>query len=139
MLLSKRRCFWHFISAKWEDLRQYYSDFPWNDYCFYVRDISLCAEHITEVIIPGMELYIPHTFSNTKAKKPWLNSACSHAVNDREALTNGTIVIDLLKLMPYIFQPVIMPNLFSNLLKTLSSIKNDKIFPILTLLMISGI
>ena len=31
-----------------------------------------------------MELYIPHTFSNTKAKKPWFNSACSHAINDRE-------------------------------------------------------
>ena len=32
-----------------------------------------------------MELYIPHTFSNAKAKKPWFNSACSRAVNDRKA------------------------------------------------------
>ena len=31
-----------------------------------------------------MESYIPHTFSNTKAKKPWFNSACSYAVKDRE-------------------------------------------------------
>ena len=30
----KQRCFWHLNSAKWEDLRQYYSDFPWDDYCF---------------------------------------------------------------------------------------------------------
>ena len=60
-----QRCFWHFNSAKWEDLRQYYSDFPWEDYCFHVRDLFLCAERITEVIISGMELYIPHTFSNT--------------------------------------------------------------------------
>ncbi|MPC40846.1 hypothetical protein E2C01_034419 [Portunus trituberculatus] len=30
------------------DLRRYYADFPWNDYCFHVRDPSLCAEHITE-------------------------------------------------------------------------------------------
>ena len=75
----------HFNSAKWEDLRQYYSDFPWDDYCFYFRDPSLCAERITEVIIFGMELYIPHTFSNTTAKKYWLNSACSRAVNDRKA------------------------------------------------------
>ena len=32
-----------------------------------------------------MELYIPHTFSNTKAKKLWFNSACSRAVKNREA------------------------------------------------------
>ena len=81
----KRRCFWHFNSARWEDIRQYYSDFPWDDYCFHVRDPFLCAERITEVIIPGMELYIPHTFSNNKGKKTWFNSACSRAVKDREA------------------------------------------------------
>ena len=32
-----------------------------------------------------MEAYIPHTFSNPKARKPWFNSACSHAIHDREA------------------------------------------------------
>ena len=80
----KQRCFWHYASAKWEDLRQYYSDFPWNDFCFRVRDPSLCAKRITEVIVSGMEAYIPHTFSNPKARKPWFNSTCSRAVKDRE-------------------------------------------------------
>ena len=83
--LLKQRCFWQLNSAKWEDLRQYHSVFPWNDYCFHVRDPSFCAERITEVIIYGMELYIPHSFSNNKAKQPWLNSVCSRAINDREA------------------------------------------------------
>ena len=32
-----------------------------------------------------MELFISHSFSNTKAKKPWFNSVCSRAVRDREA------------------------------------------------------
>ena len=82
---SKKRCFWHFNSAKWEDLRQYHSDFLWDDNCFHVRDTSLLTERITEVIVSGMDLYIPHTFSNTKAKKPWFNPACSRAVKDREA------------------------------------------------------
>ena len=54
-------------------------------------------------------------------------------------LTNGSVAIHLLKLMPYIFLPVIMTNLLSNLLKTLSLIENIKIFPTLTLLVISGI
>ena len=30
-------------------------------------------------------IIMPHTFFNTKTKKPWCNSACSRAVNDREA------------------------------------------------------
>ena len=59
--LPKRRCLRHYNFAKWEDLRQYYSDFSWNDYCFHVRNTSLCAEHITEVIVSGMKSYIPHT------------------------------------------------------------------------------
>ena len=37
------------------------------------------------MIISGMELHIPHTFSNTKAKKPWFYSACYRVVNDSEA------------------------------------------------------
>ena len=85
----KRRCFWHFK----------YPDFPLDDYCFHARDPSLCAE----VIVSGMELYIPHTFSNTKAKKPGFNSACSRAVKEERWLTNGTVTIYLLKIMQYIY------------------------------------
>ena len=80
----KRRCLWHFASASWGDLRRYYADFPWNDYCFRDRDPSLCAERITEVIVSGMEAYIPHSFSRPKPSKPWFNTACSRAIHDRE-------------------------------------------------------
>ena len=80
----RRRCFWHYDSARWEDMRQYFSDFPWNDYCFRVRDPSVCAQRITEVIVSAMEVFIPHTFSTPNAKKPWFNHACSRAVKDRE-------------------------------------------------------
>ncbi|MPC64530.1 hypothetical protein E2C01_058648 [Portunus trituberculatus] len=34
----KRRCLWRFTSASWGDLRKYYADLLWNDYCFRVRD-----------------------------------------------------------------------------------------------------
>ena len=78
-----RRCFWHYASARWDDLRSYFSDFPWNEYCFQVRDPSTCAERISEVIVSGMEAYIPHTFSTPNAKKPWFNHACSRAIKDR--------------------------------------------------------
>ncbi|MPC84926.1 hypothetical protein E2C01_079680 [Portunus trituberculatus] len=73
-----------FASASSGDLRRYYADFPWNDYCFRVRDPCLCAERITEVIVSGMKAYIPHSFSQPKPSEPWFNSACSHAIHDRE-------------------------------------------------------
>ncbi|MEJ1857831.1 hypothetical protein, partial [Escherichia coli] len=63
----------------------YYSDFPWNDYCFRTREASACAQRVTEVIISGMEAYIPRSFSAPNAKKPWFNLACSRAIKDREA------------------------------------------------------
>ncbi|MPC98281.1 hypothetical protein E2C01_093644 [Portunus trituberculatus] len=31
----------------------------WNDYCFRVRDPSLCVERISKVIVSGMGVYIP--------------------------------------------------------------------------------
>ena len=80
----KQRCFWHFNSASWDDLRGYYADFPWNDYCFRGRDASLCADRITEVIISGMEAHIPRTFSIPHARQPWFNYTCSRAIKDRE-------------------------------------------------------
>ncbi|MPC51034.1 hypothetical protein E2C01_044871 [Portunus trituberculatus] len=43
----KWRYLCRFASVSWGDLRRYYADFPWNDYCFRVRDPSLCAERIT--------------------------------------------------------------------------------------------
>ena len=70
----KQRYLWHFASASWADLRRYSADFPWNYYCFRDRDASLCAEHITEVIVSGMEAYIPHSFSRPKPSKPWFNT-----------------------------------------------------------------
>ena len=80
----KQRCLWRFASASWGDLRRYYADFPGNGYCFRVRDPSLCTEHITEVIVSGMEAYFPQSFSWTKPSKLWFNTACSRVIYDRE-------------------------------------------------------
>ncbi|MPC35471.1 hypothetical protein E2C01_028895 [Portunus trituberculatus] len=79
----RQRCIWRFASASWGDLKRYCADFPWNDYCFPVRDPFLCAERIPEVIVSSMEVYIPHSFSQPKPSKPWFNTACSRAIHDR--------------------------------------------------------
>ncbi len=62
----------------------YFSDFLWSDYCFQERHPLVCAQRITEVIVSGMEPYIPHTFSTPHAKKIWFNPACSRTIKDRE-------------------------------------------------------
>jgi exonuclease III len=82
---SARRRLWHYNAANWSDLRSYFFDFPWNDYCFRVGGPSDCAERITEVILSGMEAFIPYTFPSTKPTKPWFNSACSRAIRHRDA------------------------------------------------------
>src|ERR1044072_4676691 len=82
---SARRPLWHFGAANWSDLRLYFSDFPWKDYCFRGRDPSECAERITEVILCAMEAYIPYSFPSTKPNKPWFNSTCSRAIRCRDA------------------------------------------------------
>ncbi|MPC37533.1 hypothetical protein E2C01_031016 [Portunus trituberculatus] len=38
------------------DLRRYYVDFPWSDYCFRVRDPSFCAERTTETFFKNSTL-----------------------------------------------------------------------------------
>src|ERR1700755_106304 len=77
---TERKRLWHFGAANWSDLRSYFFDFPWNDYCFRGRGPSECAERITEVILSDMEAYIPYSFPSTKPNKPWFNSACSRAI-----------------------------------------------------------
>ena len=85
-----------------------------------------------------MELYIPHTLI-LKLKNPGLTLLVLVLSKIERWFTKGTVAIHMLKFMPYIFMLVIMPNLFSNFLKVLSSIENVIMFPILPLLVISGI
>ena len=66
----KRRCIWRFASHSWGDLRSYYAHFLWNDYCFRDRVSYLCAESITEVIVSGMEAYIPKSFLGVNLPNP---------------------------------------------------------------------
>ncbi|MPC20701.1 Myotubularin-related protein 2 [Portunus trituberculatus] len=68
--VPKHRCLWRLASACWGDLGRFYGDIPWNDYCFSgVRDPSLCAECMTEVVVSGTEASITHPFSHPKSSK----------------------------------------------------------------------
>ncbi|MPC17695.1 hypothetical protein E2C01_010559 [Portunus trituberculatus] len=45
------------------DLRRYYANFSWNDYCFRVRDPSVCAERITELSVKALSQKVAKTMS----------------------------------------------------------------------------
>ncbi len=81
----------------------YFSDFPWNDYCFQDRDPSVNAQRITEVIVSGMEAYIPRTFSTPHAKKPRFNTLVLVLYKIERLLTKGTIDFELSLIMIFIF------------------------------------
>nr|CAH7728856.1 unnamed protein product [Callosobruchus chinensis] len=74
------RKIWHYGDADWDGLRDFFSSFPWNDVCFAKHDVSTVCSEVTEVILVGMEAYIPHT---TKTFKPgsngWFNKSCDTA------------------------------------------------------------
>lgn len=47
-LMPYSRCFWHYASANWDDLRWYYFNFPWNDYYIHhpcQESIHSCRKH----------------------------------------------------------------------------------------------
>ncbi len=134
-----RRCFWYYASARWEDLRMYYSDFLWNEYCFQNGDPSECAQRSAKVIVSGMRTYIPHTFSTPHAKKPWFNYACSHAIKDREVAYKSYISLPTPENHTLYISAWNHAKSILRLAKPLSSIENVKTLPTLIPLKISGI
>ncbi len=96
----------------------YFSDFPWNDYCFQDRVPSVSAQRITVVIVSGMEAYIPRTFSTPHAKKSLGIITLVLVLSKIEILvTKGTGAFELPLIMIFIFQPGIVLNLFFDLQK----------------------
>lgn len=73
------RRIWHYNRADWNEMRDFFSCFPFNDVCFSDPDINTCTESLTEVIHAGMDLYIPHSMKRSSAQQPWFNKECEKA------------------------------------------------------------
>ncbi|XP_050298292.1 uncharacterized protein LOC126737434, partial [Anthonomus grandis grandis] len=76
---------WHYKSAEWNHLREFYRSFPWKEVCFRTNNISECANQITETILAGMEAYIPFSTKCGSNNKQWFNLNCKNAVNTKNA------------------------------------------------------
>merc|ERR1711980_46320 len=54
--------------GRWDDLRQYYADFPWNDYCFRTKRRITGTEAI---IIPRkISIVLPQVIPSSRSKVP---------------------------------------------------------------------
>ncbi|CAH0397242.1 unnamed protein product [Chilo suppressalis] len=84
-LVVKRRV-WHYGSADWDGMRDYFASVPWKQRCFNEKDLSSSAVAITEEIVMGMEYYIPHSDLISKGtRNRWFNRDCADAVSRKQA------------------------------------------------------
>ena len=81
---STKRQLWHFEDAQWTDMREFFRDFPWDDYCFSSRNPNQITNRIAEVINSGMEAYIPSSIKSFSPTKPWFDRTCSNATQARD-------------------------------------------------------
>ncbi|RVE41143.1 hypothetical protein evm_014206 [Chilo suppressalis] len=83
-----KRRIWHYGSADWDGMRDYFTSVPWKQRCFSDRDLSASAVAITEEIIMGMEYYIPHSDLISKGTRNlWFNHDCAEAASRKQSRT----------------------------------------------------
>ena len=79
-----KRQLWHYDDAQWTNLREFFHDFPWDDYCFSSLNPNQVALRATEVLVSGMEAYIPSSVKSFSPTKPWFDRSCSSATQARD-------------------------------------------------------
>ena len=79
-----KRQLWHYEDAQWANLREFIRDFPWDDYCFSSQNPNQVALSATEVLVSGMEAYIPSSVKSFSPTKPWFDRSCSSATRARD-------------------------------------------------------
>ena len=79
-----KRLLWHFERVQRADMSAFLFDFPWGDYCFRSRDASSVATFVTEIMVAGMDAYIPSSVKSFSPSNPWFDRACSQAIQARE-------------------------------------------------------
>lgn len=71
---------WHFKSADWDGLRTFFSSYPWGRVCFSLEDPTAIAVSVADVVLQGMELFIPNSVVPIGGKsQPWFLNICKEA------------------------------------------------------------
>ena len=81
-----KRILWKFSSADWDGLRSFYASLPWNDICFRSDNVDYAVSSVSELILEGMNLYIPHQASaGIKGSPKWFSSNCDVAIQSKNS------------------------------------------------------
>ncbi len=81
--VPNKKTVWKYESADWDGLRDFIAVFPWKEACFSSCP-SATASSISEIILLGMDMFIPKQSKNFKASSPsWFNSSCQAAVKKK--------------------------------------------------------
>lgn len=90
-----RRRVWHYNSAEWEELRNFFSSFPWRNVCFVSRDASACTQEMAGVIQLGINYYISSSVTsvgecNGRCFKPGPEPEIMHFLTNMKQSNNIT-------------------------------------------------
>ena len=75
---------WHFKSADWDGMRSFFASYPW-EVCFSPEDPDSNADSVTDVLLQGMELFIPYSAVPVGGKsKPWFERFCKTVLHRKQ-------------------------------------------------------
>ncbi|CAF4954300.1 unnamed protein product [Pieris macdunnoughi] len=74
------RRIWHYKSADWDGMRSFFASYPWGPMCLSSEAPDSVAASVTEVVLQGMELFIPFSAVPIGGKsQPWFKRSCKAA------------------------------------------------------------
>ncbi|XP_045492437.1 uncharacterized protein LOC123691896 [Colias croceus] len=75
---------WHYRAADWDGMREFFSSYPWKQVCF-AHDPSAYADSVADVVLQGMELFIPSSVVPIGGKsQPWYGHLCKEAFRQKQ-------------------------------------------------------
>lgn len=78
--IRRTRRVWHYKSADWDGMRSFFASYPWGNVIFASGDPSIVAASITDVVVQGMELFVPSSVVPVGGKcRPWFGASSKQA------------------------------------------------------------
>lgn len=79
---TPERTFWHYNSANWQRLNNFFNDYNWST-C-YSDNINIYTERFTKVVLTGMKSFIPST-TKKSIRKPlvWFTATSKRAIQNK--------------------------------------------------------
>ncbi|XP_045541897.1 uncharacterized protein LOC123723363 [Papilio machaon] len=71
-------------SADWDGMRTFFASYPWGQVCFKLDDPDTVADSVADVVLQGMELFVPSTVVPIGGRsRPWFGRSCKLALRHK--------------------------------------------------------